>query len=227
MLAVLWDFDGTIADTTQQHFEAWRDCFLDYGIEHSYEEFLRGYGRINSQIIPEFLPELSKAEVETFSRRKEAMYREILLQTPNLKPLPGVLEWLVHFHEAGIPQAVASSGPMANIVAGVKALHIEDFFRSLMSGYALPEGKPHPAIFLNSAAALQVAPENCLVFEDSPAGVEAALRAGMACVVVGDLANNGKLPSVAAKIKGGNLLPVGDLETLTWEKLKTFYTPAL
>lgn len=218
--AVLWDFDGTIADTTEQHFEAWRICFLDYGIEHSYEDFLHGFGRINSQIIPEFLPDLSKAEVAAFSRRKEAMYREILLQTPNLKPIAGVLEWLVHFHEAGIPQAVASSGPMANIVAGVKALHIEDFFHTLMSGYYLPEGKPHPAIFLNSAAALQMKPEECLVFEDSPAGVEAALRAGMTCVVVGDLAHNGKLPAVLAKVKGSSSLPVGELETLTWEMLK-------
>lgn len=215
--AVLWDFDGTIADTTHQHYEAWRVCFLEYGIEHSYADFLNGFGRINSQIIPEFLPDLPKVEVEAFSRRKEAIYREILLQTPNFKPIAGVLEWLVHFHEARIPQAVASSGPMANIVAGVKALHLEDFFHALMTGYYLPEGKPHPAIFLNSAAALQMKPEECLVFEDSPAGVEAAMRAGMACVVVGELAHNGKLPGVLAKAKGRTCLPVGDLETLTWE----------
>ena len=220
MNAVLWDFDGTIADTTEQHYQAWRTCFLEVGIDHSYEEFLNGYGRINSQIIPEFLPDLTKAEVSAFSRRKEAMYREILMQTPDLKPLPGVVTWMDHFFDAKIPQVVASSGPMANIVAGVKALQLEDYFHALLSGYYLPEGKPHPAIFLNAASALQIKPEECIVFEDSPAGVEAALRAQMACVVVGDLAHNGKLPSVLAKVQGRKCLPVANLETLTWEMLK-------
>ncbi|MFN8441039.1 MAG: HAD family phosphatase [Caldilineaceae bacterium] len=220
MQAILWDFDGTIADTTQQHYESWRICFLDYGIQHTFADFMRGFGRINSQIIPMFLPNLPKNEIAAFSRRKEALFREILAQTPDFKPLPGVLEWMVHFHEAHIAQVMASSGPMANLVAGVRALHLEDFFHAILSGYYLPEGKPHPAIFLNAAASLQMKPEQCLVMEDSPAGVEAAMRAGMACVVVGDLAHDGRLDSVLAKAKGGPCLPVGNLEELTWEMLK-------
>ena len=180
---------------------------------------MRGFGRSNAQIIPLFLPDLPKTEVAAFSRRKEAMYREILAQTADFRAEPGVMEWLVRFHETHIPQVVASSGPMANIVASVRALHIEDFFHALISGYYLPEGKPHPAIFLNSAAALQAKAEECLVIEDSPAGVEAAMRAGMACVVVGDLAHDGRLAAVLAKAQGGPCIPVGNMEKLTWEML--------
>ena len=107
-----------------------------------------------------------------------------------LATLPGVDHWLAAFQALGLRQCIGSSGPMANIVAMTAVLGIGDYFHALVSGARLPKGKPDPTIFLLSAAAAGVEPSHCLVVEDAIHGIEAAQRAGMASVAVGDLARS-------------------------------------
>jgi beta-phosphoglucomutase len=187
--AVIWDLDGTITDSAALHFQAWRATMADHGIDYTRELFLHGFGRNNFEILAEQMPDFSSAKISQISEEKEADYRR-LLQPGSLDLLPGVCQWLQHFHVLGLRQAIGSSAPMANIITMIHVLEIGDLFHALLSGYRLPRGKPDPLLFLRCAAAVDAAPDACLVVEDTIHGIEAAQRAGMACIVVGPVASS-------------------------------------
>ncbi len=109
------------------------------------------------------------------------MFRELL--HGNVQALPGVREWLERLQGWGARQAVASSAPPANIDIMLGELGIAPHFDAIVSGYALPS-KPDPAVFLQAAEQVGVAPQACIVMEDAVAGVRAARRAGMRCIAV-------------------------------------------
>lgn len=217
--AILWDLDGTLADTEELHFESWRNTLSHYGIDYTFELFIASFGRANAEILPELLGSASTpAQVETISLQKEANYRDLLRQN-ELQALPGVHQWLSDFRQAGLQQAIGSSGPMANIVASIEALRIGDYFNSIISGARLPKGKPDPTIFRLAAAALGLQPEQCLVIEDSVAGIEAARRAGMRSVAVGKVIHTARLHERLVTIAGRDCIFVDSLEELTWAHL--------
>jgi HAD superfamily hydrolase (TIGR01509 family) len=223
MRTVLWDMDGTIANTEAPHFHAWQATMQHYGIEYDYPTFLADFGRNNGEILARLLGSAATPErVREMSRRKEANFRGALPRF-NPEPLPGVLDWLERFQAAGVRQVVSSSGTMANIVAIVARLELGDYFMALMSGYTLPRGKPHPALFLNSAAAVGVTPADCIVIEDSLSGVEAARRAGMPCIVVGALAGSPALDRLLETVHGQPCLPAPDLTHATWEQVERLW----
>lgn len=219
MEVVLWDLDGTLADTEELHFAAWQASLGELGIAYTYTQFIESFGRRNGDILPELLGrDTPLAKIEAVSDQKEHIFRE-LLRHQGLHPLPGVMDWLEKFQAAGWKQVVSSSAPMANIVTMIDALRIGDFFVSLMSGARMPEGKPHPAIFLHSAAAVNTAPDQCLVIEDSLAGIQAARRAGMQSVAAGKVIET---PGFHKLLQQGNIpncIPVVSLATLTWEQI--------
>jgi len=192
MKAVIWDLDNTIADTADLHRRSWQMILRQHGIEYSDAEFYAGYGRNNAEILRELLPEPSPAKIGVISVEKEAAFRA-LVRNGSVALLPGVADWLTELRRQGIWQLVGSSGPMGNIVATVGALGIGDYFLGMVSGATLPQGKPHPDLFLRCAVAAQALPQECLVIEDSIHGVEAAQRAGMACIAVGPLAQSVQL----------------------------------
>ena len=195
--AVLWDLDGTLADSTALHYQAWRTTMDRYGVPFTYQMFIDSYGRNNAEILTEHFDRRDTATMDRVSREKEATYRELI--TPGaLQPLPGVLEWLASFRSQGLLQVIGSSGPMANIAASVRALDIGDYFLALVTGTHLPRGKPDPAIFLRCAAVAGVEPAKCLVIEDSIHGIEAAQRAGMHSVAVGEIAQSEALQTLLA-----------------------------
>jgi HAD superfamily hydrolase (TIGR01509 family) len=189
MKAVIWDLDNTIADTEDLHRRAWQEIMRQHGIEYSEEEFRAGYGRNNAEILRELLPELTPAKIGVISVQKEAAFRA-LVQPGIVALLPGVTAWLDTLRHLGIWQLVGSSGPMGNIVTTIGALGIGDYFLAMLSGATLPQGKPHPDLFLRCAEAVRAPVHECLVIEDSIHGVEAAHRAGMHCVAVGSLAES-------------------------------------
>lgn len=223
MRAVLWDLDGTLADTEQLHFRAWNETMGEYGVEYDFPHFRADFGRNNGEIIPELLGSRASAElVDVASRQKEDAFRR-LIGPGRVHLLAGAREWLEAFDGEGVVQAVASSGSMSNIAATIHALGIGDYFRAVLAGQRMELGKPHPALFLQAAAALARAPRNCIVIEDSPHGVEAARRGGMASVVVGPLAHSARLAELLARVPGRPCLPVETLEELSWAKLEELW----
>jgi beta-phosphoglucomutase len=93
----------------------------------------------------------------------------------------------------------------------------------LMSGYRLPRVKPHPALFLNSAAAVGSNVSDCIVIEDSIVGIEAARRAGMACIAAGKISRSPDLAALLDELHGRPCLPVESLDEVTWEKLEALW----
>jgi len=181
--ALIWDMDGVIADSRLAHYRAWKELMEAQGVAITYERFAATFGMNNWPILKGWLGEDTPPEVlRDLADRKEALFRQYA--ATEAKILPGVREWLEWARRQGYRQAVASSGPMANIVALVMAMEIADYFDALISGAFWPRSKPDPAIFLQAAAALGAEPRHCVVLEDGVVGVEAAQRAGMACIAV-------------------------------------------
>ncbi len=182
--AVLWDLDGTLIDSAEHHWIAWRETMAQEGHAVTPESFASSFGHRNDTILRRLLgPDLSNAEVDRISGAKEALYRR-LVRERGLAPLPGALEWLERLRESGWRQAVASSAPAANIEAAMEAIGAAPLFAALVSADEVGAGKPDPAVFLAAADRVGVPPERCVVVEDAPAGLEGARRAGMRSVGV-------------------------------------------
>lgn len=181
--AIIWDMDGVLADTGAAHYRAWRALAAELGLALTYEQFDETFGMANGPILRAWLGEAATPEqIRALADRKEALFRALVVSEVRLPP--GVRAWLERARAQGFRQVVASSAPMANVVAIVAALEIGDYFDALLSGSFLPRSKPDPAIFLQAAAAVGAPPQRCVVLEDSVVGVEAARRAGMPCVAI-------------------------------------------
>jgi beta-phosphoglucomutase len=179
----IWDMDGVLVDTGELHYQTWFDTLADYGILLSREQFRATFGMNNRGILTIILGRAPDPDfLEEVSQRTEGHFRQ-LVRDQGVEALPGVLDWLQRLHTAGYRQAIASSAPRANIDTLVDVLRVRGFFESIVSGYHLP-GKPDPATFLQAADEIGVEPARCVVVEDAVAGVEAAHRAGMACIAV-------------------------------------------
>ncbi len=227
MRVILWDLDGTLADTQAVHFTAWQNVMNGLGVEYTHDMFLHDFGQSNGEVLTRLLGTgATPATISAISRRKEMAFRALLPEA-QVTLLPGVQEWLTRFQSEGVRQVVSSSGAMANIVALIAKLEIGDFFMSLMSAHGLAQAKPHPAIFLNSAAAVGASPADCIVIEDSLAGVEAARRAGMACIAVGRVSTSPNLQRLITSIYGPPCLPLGELTALTSHDVEILGNAAL
>jgi beta-phosphoglucomutase family hydrolase len=182
--AFIFDMDGTLVDNMKFHSRAWMALFESLGIHLEADEFQRRTaGKTNAEILCKYTGRnLSDGEIQALSYRKENFYRE--LYRPHLKLTTGLLPFLKKARELKIPMGLATAAGKENITFVLKGLDIDDFFSAIVGAEDIQKGKPDPEIFIKSANELQVTPENCIVFEDSLFGVEAAQRAGMRTVLI-------------------------------------------
>lgn len=177
--AVLWDLDGTMLDSAEQHFDAWCESLADEGHDLTRAEFEETFGWRNDAILRHiFGDDFPDDEVQRVGVAKEAQYRA-LMRERGAELLPGVARLLDGLQRAGWRQAVASSAPQKNIETVLDVLGIGDYFAAQVSAEDVEHGKPDPEVFLLAARQLNVPPERCIVVEDAPAGLEAARRGGM------------------------------------------------
>lgn len=182
--AVLWDVDGTLLDSAEYHYLAWRDMLAAERFDLSRERFAASFGQRNDAVLRGYFgPDFPLHEIERISAAKEARYRE-LIRHSGITPLPGVRHWLQTLHAAGWRQAVASSAPRLSLEAMIAALELDRFFRASVAAEDVQRGKPDPQVFLLAAQRLGVPPARCVVVEDAPAGLEGARRAGMRAIGV-------------------------------------------
>jgi beta-phosphoglucomutase len=180
--AVLWDVDGVIIDSAEQHRQSWHAMAREHGLPFTDEQFWATFGMRNADIIPRVFGVREPERVAAMAERKEVLYRELLARAA--APLPGAPELLAALHRAGYRQALGSSAPEENIRLIVRVLGIGPYLEATVSGETVARGKPAPDIFLAAARAVGVAPAHCLVIEDAPAGVAAAHAGGMRCLAV-------------------------------------------
>ena len=180
---VLWDIDGVILDSAEQHRLAWRQLAEENGFPYSDEAFWAGFGRRNSDVIPAMFGVAGSPErVAALGERKETIYRALLAE--QAVALPGARELMAALRAAGYRQALGSSAPAENIRTIITLLDLGAWLDGYVSGESVAHGKPAPDIFLACAERLGVAPGRCLVIEDAPAGIEAAHAGGMRCLAV-------------------------------------------
>ena len=153
-------------------------------------------------------------EIDRLSRRKEELYREVVRDW-GIEPLPWVRPWLAQLAEAGIPCGIGSSTESKNVQLGLEKLGLARFFQTAVTAEHVQKGKPAPDVFLEVARRLGVEPSRCVVFEDAPAGVEAARAAGMKVVGVTTTHPGGHLDGV--------LREVGRLDELTVHEVEGWF----
>ncbi len=181
--AVLWDMDGVLVDSGELHRRAWRTFLQQKGLHISDEIFQHGFGRPNEQVLPLYFPGLDESQIRQMSFEKEAYYRKLVRQE-GIYPTPGVLSWMARFHEAGIRQALATSGCRANATMIADLTGAQTYLAAIVAAEDVPRGKPHPDIFLHTAERLRLSTTRCLVVEDSRHGLQAARAAGMRCLAL-------------------------------------------
>ena len=181
--AFLFDLNGTMIDDMHYHIKAWHGILNELGANISMERIKEEcYGK-NDELLERMFPgRFTEAEKQTMSLEKEKQYQQQF--KPYLKLLPGLQEFLAQAHQQQIKMAIGSAAIMFNIDFVLDNLQIRNYFPALVSADDVAVSKPDPETFLKCAERLQVSPSNCIVFEDSPKGVESAKRAGMKAVVL-------------------------------------------
>ncbi len=183
--AIIFDMDGVLVNSNPYHLQKWRDLLNEHGIPYDEAALPKQIlGPRNDTAFRMFFgAQITKEESRRLSEELEAKFRRIF--APHAKPLPGLTQLVEACHGAGIPMAVASSAMCKNIEFVVDAMGFRPFFRAMVSGDEVTHSKPDPEIYLTAARKLGADPANCVAFEDSFVGVEAAKRAGMKCVALG------------------------------------------
>lgn len=180
--AVIWDLDGVIIDSAEEHRKSWHRMAQTEGLLFTDEQFSRTFGMRNDAIIPLLWGPMPETRIQKLADLKELYFREFVRAAA--APLPGAIELLTALQAAGYQQALASSTPIQNIALINELLRLDRFLSALVSGESVPHGKPAPDVFLKAAAELHTAPAHCLVIEDAIAGVQAAHAGGMRCIAV-------------------------------------------
>ena len=180
--AVIWDLDGVVIDSEEDHRRAWQRLARETGVKFSDEQFVATFGQRNDDIVPKIWGVVSAQELQELADRKEAYYRDYVRQTAAF--LPGSQELMSALHTARYRQALGTSAPIANIELVKEVLGLERYIDAFVSGETVPHGKPAPDIFLKAAKELDMEPEHCLVIEDAVAGIAAARAGGMYSIAV-------------------------------------------
>jgi len=179
--AYIFDCDGTIVDSMPLHYRAWKAALAEWNCDFPEELFYSWGGKPVREIIAE-LNAMHGLDmpVEELAERKEGLYHA---QLPSLKAIPEVVEH-IHAQYGRIPLAVASGSRCASVVGSLTTVGLLDRFQTIVSAGDYKHAKPAPDCFLLAAERLGIAPQDCLVFEDTDLGIQAATAAGMASVMV-------------------------------------------
>ena len=179
--AYLFDCDGTIVDSMPLHYIAWKKALAEWNCPFEEELFYSWGGRPVREIITALNEMHGLAmPVDSVAKRKESLYFELEDQ---LKAIPDVIEHIEAKH-GHIPLAVVSGSRRTSVLHSLSALGLVEKFDVLVCAEDYARGKPAPDCFLKAAEQLGIAPEDCLVFEDTEMGIEAAKAAGMSWVRV-------------------------------------------
>jgi beta-phosphoglucomutase len=184
--AFLFDLNGTMIDDMAYHITAWHKIFNKFGANFSMEESMREcYGK-NDEILERIFPgKFSQAEKNDIGITKETEYQKAYL--PHLKLIDGLPALLEEAKKKHIKMAIGSAAIMFNIDFVLDNLSIRHYFDSIVSADDVVNSKPNGETYLKCADALGVAPNECIVFEDVPKGIESAVNAGMKAVVITSL----------------------------------------
>jgi beta-phosphoglucomutase len=185
MKAFIFDMDGILTETVTYHYQSWKMLAEELNIEFSLRDNEKMLGLARPDSLRIFLRDktVSETEFQRLLRKKNEYYLELVAAFTPANLLPGVAEILHTLKETGYRLAVASSSRNTRFI--LNRLQIAVFFEAVTDSNTVAHAKPAPDLFLKAAYLLGIPPEECVVVEDSAAGVTAGLTAGMTVVGVG------------------------------------------
>lgn len=197
--AILFDLDGTLANTDPIHLQIWAELLAPHGYEVDkafYQEKISG--RLNAEIVRELLPHIPPEEEPQFSADKEARFRE--LAATRLQPMPGLLPLLEWADAHGLKMAVVTNAPRSNAEFMLRVLNLESRFQPVIIADELERGKPDPLPYQEALRSLDLAIEDAVIFEDSTTGIRSAIASGVKTIGVASTHNPEKLCDLGAAI---------------------------
>lgn len=180
--AAIFDMDGTMIRNMVYHKKAWQEFLKRHDIHLGDDEFRQKIsGKKNDQIFElVFGEKIEHGKIADYTEEKEAIYRE--LYEPDIIEVEGLTDVISELQARNLKTAIATTAPEKNRNFALRILKLEDKFEVILGDEHVTKGKPNPEIYLSTARELGVEPGECLVFEDSPPGVESGKSAGMTVV---------------------------------------------
>ena len=196
--ALLFDLDGTLAETDSLHLPTWVDALEPYGVDID-EEFYRERisGRSTGEIVGDLLPDLSEEEGASIGDAKEASFRE---RAAGLEPLPGLLDFVQEGKRRGMRMALVTNAPKENVGAILPALKLQDYFQTVVLAAEVGAVKPDPAPYEAALERIGVSADVALAFEDSVSGIASSVAAGIPTVGISSTQDPEKLRRAGAFI---------------------------
>lgn len=198
LAAILYDLDGTIANTDPIHFKAWQECLSEFGIaidEPFYKH--RMTGRLNPAIVADLLPHLTPEAGLAVADRKEERFRELAQQLVPMTGLQATLDWAT---QEGFRQAVVTNAPRSNVDFLLDLLGLTHQFEQVIVSEEIGIGKPDPAPYQFALGALGIEPLQAIAFEDSPSGIRSAVAAGIPTIGIASTQTPADLYAVGASL---------------------------
>jgi HAD superfamily hydrolase (TIGR01509 family) len=194
--ALLFDLDGTLAETDSLHLPTWVDALQPYGVEVD-EEFYRDRisGRSTAEIVRELLPDLTDEQGRSIGEAKEASFRE---RVSELEPLPGLVDFVIQGRDLGMRIALVTNAPEENVETILLALKLRDFFDVVVLADEVEAVKPDPAPYRAALEKISVPAEVALAFEDSVSGISSSVAAGIPTVGIASSQDPEKLLGAGA-----------------------------
>ena len=204
-----------MVDNTPYHFKTWQTLYKKYGIgdlsEETYKTEISGVPIMDT--VRSLFPDADEETLKSLVREKEQLYQEIY--TPFIAPINGLENLLTELKDGGVKLAMASSASWDDIDFVLSHVKVRQYFDVIIDGNRVSKGKPNPQIFLKAAADLQMRPEDCIVFEDSMAGIKAGNAAGMKVIGI-------TTAHPADKLKPTSLT-INDYTELSLQKLQALF----
>ncbi|GGI28735.1 beta-phosphoglucomutase [Pedobacter mendelii] len=211
--ACLFDLDGVLVDTAVYHYQAWKRLANMMGFDFTEEqnEQLKGVSRVESlnKILDWGEVEKTDAEKQELATLKNSWYVDMITKMTPAEVLPGTVDFLAAIHQAGYKLALGSASKNSGLI--LEKTNLAHFFDEIVDGNMVTKSKPDPEVFLKGAELLGFQPDECVVFEDAVAGVEAAKRGGMKAIGIGE---KSILTEADLVVSGLDKLTVKDLEAL-------------
>jgi beta-phosphoglucomutase family hydrolase len=224
-IGVLFDMDGVIMDNNPYHEKAWMTFCDIHNVPITNDELHKYvFGRIAKDTVDYiFKKEHSQEEVDMYVNEKEEVYRK--MYKGNIEMVSGLKDFLEDLKENGVPAAVATSAPPDNVEFVFKYLPIRNYFRFVLDASDIKNGKPDPEIYIKSISKLGLEPKQCVVFEDSLSGVEAAINSGAHVIAVSTTHKREEFDNISGREEFNNLRGIiNNFKNMNYEKLISIIT---
>ena len=200
MFGVIFDWDGVVINSANLHEKSWEILAEELGFDLPHDHFVLGFGKRNETIIGKMLRwSEDQVQIIKWGNRKEEIYRE-LGRVKGIPLIPGTETLIRDLHEQSVPMCIGTSTERKNIEMAIQQNQLNGLFAGAVCSEDVIQGKPNPEVFLKASDLIGIAPENCIVFEDSTHGISAAVNAKMIPVGITTTNSEEKLFDKGAKL---------------------------